>query len=85
MQDDRQREPEVREQLERRLEALRKEFDTGQMRLHEVERQQVSLRETLLRISGAIQVLEELLAETSPGTARTAGRCEPPHLSSQVE
>jgi predicted nuclease with TOPRIM domain len=69
----------MREQLERRLEVLRKEFDTGQTRLREVERQQVSLRETLLRISGAIQVLEELLAEASPGMQPLTHGHEPPH------
>jgi len=74
----------VREALQRRLEVLRKEFDTGQTRLREVERQQLSLRETLLRISGAIQVLEELLAETNPGEQNLARCLEPQHVSAQV-
>lgn len=54
----------MREQLQQRLETLKFEFDTGQTKLREMERQQSMLRETLLRISGAIQVLEEALAET---------------------
>ena len=53
----------MQEQLQERLEALKKEFATGQARLQELEMQQGHLRETLLRISGAIQVLEELLAQ----------------------
>jgi len=53
----------MKEQLNLRLEALKQEFETGQARLLELDRQQVALRETLLRISGAIQVLSELLAE----------------------
>jgi predicted nuclease with TOPRIM domain len=53
----------LREQLQARLEELRKEFETGQARLRELEMQQMQLRETLLRISGAIQVLEETLAQ----------------------
>jgi predicted nuclease with TOPRIM domain len=69
----------MREQLERRLEVLRKEFDTGQSRLRELERHQASLPETQLRISGAIQVLEELLAEASPGTQPLTHSHEPPH------
>ena len=52
----------MREQLRQRLEELKKEFETGQARLGELEMQESRLRETLLRISGAIQVLEETLA-----------------------
>ncbi|MFY9269857.1 MAG: hypothetical protein WAO55_08950 [Candidatus Manganitrophaceae bacterium] len=54
----------MQEQLNSRLNALKKEFETGQAKLQEVDRQQAYLRETLLRISGAIQVLEEMLTET---------------------
>lgn len=56
----------MREQLQARLEELKREFELGQRRLQEVEAQAAALRETLLRISGAIQVLEEALSE-SPG------------------
>ena len=59
----------MQEQLQERLEALKKEFATGQARLQELEMQQGLLRETLLRISGAIQVLEELLAQGTQGAA----------------
>ncbi len=52
----------MQEQMQLRLEELKKEFELGQARLQETERQQAILRETLLRISGAIQVLEEVLA-----------------------
>ncbi len=51
----------MREQLEKRLEELRVELKTGQEMLAELEAKQTHLRSTLLRISGAIQVLEELL------------------------
>jgi predicted nuclease with TOPRIM domain len=53
----------LREQLQQRLEELKREFETGQARLRELEMQVAHLRETLLRISGAIQVLEEMQAE----------------------
>jgi hypothetical protein len=53
----------MHDQLQARLEELKGEFATGRDRLQELERQQLLLRETMLRISGAIQVLEELLAE----------------------
>jgi predicted nuclease with TOPRIM domain len=59
----------LREQLQQRLEELKKEFETGQARLREVEMQEARLRETLLRISGAIQVLEEALAAESDAGA----------------
>jgi chromosome segregation ATPase len=52
----------MQEQLERRLNELKLEYQTGQKMLADLEAKQAELRQTLLRISGAIQVLEELLA-----------------------
>ena len=49
--------------LEERLQELRREFALGQGKLDELDRQRSQFRDTLLRISGAIQVLEELLDE----------------------
>jgi hypothetical protein len=51
------------EQMQARLEVLKQEFEAGEAELEKVEKQRAYLRETLLRIGGAIQVLEELLAE----------------------
>ena len=51
----------MKEQLQRRLEELKKEYETGQARLRELEAEATYVRETLLRISGAIQVLQETL------------------------
>jgi len=66
----------MREQLERRVSELKAEQQKGQQMLAELESKQAELRQTLLRISGAIQVLEELLAlaEPSPldGSAQSA-------------
>lgn len=59
----------MREQLEQRLTQLRAEFAAGQQRLTDLERQQASLQQTLLRISGAIQVLEEELAHANDTAA----------------
>jgi hypothetical protein len=59
----------MKEKLSRRLEALRAELKTGQEMEADLEGRLAQLRATLLRISGAIQVLEELLAqENSPDT-----------------
>lgn len=43
----------------KRLEELRQDWTTGQRRLESLDAERQRLRETLLRIAGAIQVLEE--------------------------
>ncbi len=65
----------MREQLEQRLKELKTEFESGQQMLAELEAKQANLRESLLRISGAIQVLEEELAK---GDGSTGNDVEPP-------
>jgi len=59
----------MRGQLLRRLEELKREFTEGRKRATELEQQQAMLHQTLLRISGAIQVLEEELKAESQDTA----------------
>ncbi len=54
----------MKEQLEQRLEALKAEYEAGQKMLADLEARQATLRETLLRIAGAVQVLEEELGKT---------------------
>ncbi len=54
----------IKKQLDQRLQSLKTEFESGQKMLAELEAKQTNLRETLLRISGAIRVLEELQAYT---------------------
>ncbi len=61
----------MRSRLETRLSELKKEFEEGQRMLSEVEAKRENLRQSLLRISGAIQVLEEELA-------REAQQSKPP-------
>ncbi|MFL6275305.1 MAG: hypothetical protein ACJ74G_08830 [Blastocatellia bacterium] len=55
----------MKEQIEQRLEELRSEFEAGQTWLADSETRQAQVRNSLLRISGAIQVLEELLNQES--------------------
>ena len=52
--------------IELRLEQLRKELKTGQEQLRDLEARKHQLEQTLLRISGAIQVLEELKGTKQP-------------------
>ena len=62
----------MQDQLRSRLSELKAEFDKGQQQLQEAEAQAASLRQMLLRISGAIQVLEEELAKAETGQSTTA-------------
>jgi hypothetical protein len=55
----------MKQQLEQRLKQLRAEYVAGEKALGELENKQAGLRNTLLRINSAIQVLEvELSKET---------------------
>ncbi len=60
----------MRAQLEKRLTELKAEFEAGQKMMAEMEAKQATLRDTLLRISGAIQAIEEELAKAD--TAETS-------------
>jgi hypothetical protein len=53
----------MRQEIENRLQALIAEFKAGQQILTDLEAQQANLKVTLARISGAIQVLQELLQQ----------------------
>jgi predicted nucleic acid-binding Zn-ribbon protein len=76
--------------MQARLETLKKELETGQAELQKLEVQKTYLHETILRISGAVQVLEELLSE---GSAAEQNRAAPapagdsspePHISTTI-
>lgn len=53
-------------QVTARLAKLREEYEAGTKMLSDLRQKQEELQATLLRISGAIQVLEELLQPKSP-------------------
>jgi hypothetical protein len=53
----------MKQQLEQRLKILRAEYVAGQKGLGELENKQAALRNTLIQISSAIQVLEEELSK----------------------
>jgi len=56
-------------QIAERLSQLKSEFESGQKVMRELEARQKEVEGTLLRISGAIQVLEELLKDAAPPPA----------------
>ena len=61
----------MKDQIERRLEQLRAEYRKGQERLVELEQETSSVNSSMLRISGAIQILEELLEQDPSDTPRS--------------
>jgi len=70
----------MRSEAERRLAELQQELTFGERRLRELEVQQAQLRETLLRIDGAVQVLHQLLGTeqvSEPTTEIGAGSATP--------
>lgn len=59
----------MKTELSQRLVELRAELARGQQHLDALDRQRQDVRDTLLRISGAIQVLEELTAQQATDPA----------------
>lgn len=64
----------MKEQLEQRLTQLEEEFINGRKMLADLQRQEKNLKETLLRIAGAIQVIEEELGKV--GNSDEVGESE---------
>ena len=56
----------MQERMKARLAELKAEFAKGKQKLDELENQTRDVQHALLRISGAIQVLEELSDENAP-------------------
>jgi len=59
----------MQEKIQARLRELREEYASGQKVMAELQNRQAELHQTLLRISGAIQVLDEMLPGADPATA----------------
>ena len=62
----------LRRTLTDRLVVLRRESELGEERLRTLENEVLVLRQTLLRIGGAIQVLREVLDEQPDAPAEQA-------------
>ena len=57
----------MRERIEARRAQLQTEYDRGQAMLQQMDRERAHLEQTLLRIAGALQILNELAAEEVEG------------------
>lgn len=53
------------DEVQTRLSKLRADYERGRLQLQDLVEQETALREALLRISGAIQVLEELASASA--------------------
>ncbi len=60
---------EMKSELKARLSELKEEYRKGEERLIALEQETANLSKTMLRISGAIQVLEELTGDASSGNS----------------
>ena len=58
----------VTQKIQVRLSQLKSEYEQGQARLQHLDSELKALRETMLRISGAILALEEIRSECSLST-----------------
>jgi hypothetical protein len=68
----------VRDKVQERVAELTAEYRAGQQMLAELDAKRAEVQQTVLRISGALQVLNELLAERAdapadPGELREVG------------
>ena len=57
----------MKEKLEERIKELKVEFENGKKILEELDVKRTNLTQTLLRISGAIQALEDLIPKEEAG------------------
>ena len=66
----------MNDQIASRIDSLRHEFEAGEAQLRDLDAQRARLHETMLRISGAIQVLEELQVEQGSSNGAAAESVE---------
>jgi predicted nuclease with TOPRIM domain len=70
-----ERTTDVHQRINDRLRELRQEYEAGQRKLTQLDAERAAIRDTMLRISGAIQALAEMVAE-KPDSAQ-AGDVRP--------
>jgi hypothetical protein len=62
----------MRKRIESRLTILKQEYEKGRVEIENLDKQRAYLQEIMLRLSGAILVLEELLADNETSTLQTS-------------
>ncbi|MFD6186699.1 hypothetical protein [Streptomyces goshikiensis] len=68
-----QRTPDLSDRMRERLAGLRRDHDKGQAQLQRLMQEEAATRDGLLRVSGAIRILEELLPDdNAPGTGQAS-------------
>lgn len=76
----------MRERLEQRLIELQNEFAAGQKMSNELDTKRAQLQATMLRIAGAIHVIEEVLhAESAPALEPSTTVSPPPPSGNGAE
>lgn len=63
----------LEQRLKARLATLRDEYKLGQEQFAALDARSADLRQTMLRIAGAIQVIEEAIGDAGSGSAPDAG------------
>jgi len=66
----------MKEQLEKRLSDLKNEFEQGEKMLADLDARREQVSQTMLRISGAIQVIEEILKEEESTSDKSSEKGE---------
>ncbi len=77
----------MQQKIQTRIAELRKEYKKGDERVSTLEQELLSIQQSMLRINGAIQVLEELLAlaNESSTTQQHEASTDPVDLSSMAD
>jgi predicted nuclease with TOPRIM domain len=66
----------MKNKCEERLKTLRSEYETGQKMLSELDAKRQKLAETMARIEGAMQILQELIAEEEQAHPNSNGAAQ---------
>ncbi|HEX4834359.1 MAG TPA: hypothetical protein VH478_25065 [Trebonia sp.] len=62
----------MKEQLRERIKQLTEEYQAGEAMLADLDRRRGEVQATMLRISGALQVLQEIIGPAAAGDASAA-------------